>query len=377
VYGQPLVVGGTVLAATEGDSVYALDRATGAVRWRRRLGTPVPLSDLPCGDIDPLGITSTPVYDRATGVVYVVAETTGYHHVLVGLKVATGAVVTRREIASPDGEPRYDQQRSALLLSGGRVYISFGGLDGDCGPYVGSIVGVSLTGGPAVSYKVPTAREGGMWAPGGHAVGPGGDIYVSAGNSAADSGAFDGGDSVTALSAGLIRSAVFAPSTWGVDNANDLDLGSLTPVILPNGRVLIDGKRGTAYLLNAPALGGVGGQVAQAGVCRAFGAAAVVGGTVYLPCPGTGITEVTVTGDRVRLGWRGPSDANGSPVVGGGAVWVADWDDGTLYALAQGSGRVLARYSVANALPHFVSPTLSGGLVLVGTLDGVTALAGA
>ena len=65
-YGQPLVIGGTVIAATEGDSVYALDRGTGRVRWRVKLGTPVPLSKLPCGDIDPLGITGTAVYDPAT-----------------------------------------------------------------------------------------------------------------------------------------------------------------------------------------------------------------------------------------------------------------------------------------------------------------------
>src|SRR5215470_12651289 len=59
VYGQPLVIGGLVIAATEGDTVYGLDRATGNIRWHVHLGTPVPLSALPCGDIDPLGITGT------------------------------------------------------------------------------------------------------------------------------------------------------------------------------------------------------------------------------------------------------------------------------------------------------------------------------
>src|SRR6266487_5664726 len=33
VYGQPLLVGNLVIAATEGDSVYALDQATGRVTW--------------------------------------------------------------------------------------------------------------------------------------------------------------------------------------------------------------------------------------------------------------------------------------------------------------------------------------------------------
>jgi hypothetical protein len=73
VYGEPLGVGGRVIVATEGDSVYALAPADGHVVWRRHLGTPVSLSSLPCGNIDPLGITSTPAYDPSTGSLFVVA----------------------------------------------------------------------------------------------------------------------------------------------------------------------------------------------------------------------------------------------------------------------------------------------------------------
>ena len=98
VYGQPLVIGGLVIAATEGDTVYGLDRATGTVRWQVHLGTPVPLSALPCGNIDPLGITGTPVYDPATHMVYAVAETTGFHHVLAGIRVPAGKLVFRRDV---------------------------------------------------------------------------------------------------------------------------------------------------------------------------------------------------------------------------------------------------------------------------------------
>src|ERR1700730_9070743 len=127
VYGQPLVVGDLVIAATEGDTVYGLDRATGRVRWHVSLGTPVPLSALPCGDIDPLGITGTPVYDPATRLVYAVAETTGFHHILAGIAVPSGKLIFQRDVPAPDGHPRYDQQRAALALDQGRVYVAFGG----------------------------------------------------------------------------------------------------------------------------------------------------------------------------------------------------------------------------------------------------------
>jgi PQQ-like domain len=380
VYGQPLVIGDTVIAATEGDTVYALERRTGAVRWKRTLGRPVPLSSLPCGNIDPLGITGTPVYDPASHRVYAVAETTaspqGVGHTLYGLDLADGAVGLRRELPTPDGHPVVNQQRAALTLAHGRVYVAFGGLNGDCGPYVGSVLGVPVTGqGPLVSYRVPTSREGGIWAAGGPALGPDGTLYVSVGNGAATSGAFDSSDSVTALTPRLAPRSVFAPRTWADDNAHDLDLGSMAPAVVSPDRVLIAGKRGVAYLLRAPDLGGVGGEITQAKVCEAYGGSAHVGRTVYLPCRG-GMAAVDVAGDRIRVLWRGPSGAAGSPVVGGGAVWVADWETGALYALDRTTGRTRQKLAVGE-LPHFVSPTLSGSLALVGTMTGVTAVSGA
>ncbi len=60
VYAEPLIYNGMVFAVTENDSVYALSQATGQIIWRQNLGTPVPGNTLPCGDINPSGITSTP-----------------------------------------------------------------------------------------------------------------------------------------------------------------------------------------------------------------------------------------------------------------------------------------------------------------------------
>jgi outer membrane protein assembly factor BamB len=377
VYGQPLAIGGTVIAATENDSVYGLDRGTGRVLWRKHLGTPVPLSALPCGDIDPLGITGTPAYDPATKLVYAVAEETGYRHVLYGITL-TGQVRFARNLPTPDHEPRYDQQRPAITLDGRRVYAAFGGLDGDCGPYIGSVVSVPASGtGTMTSYRVPTTRNGAIWGTGNLVAGPHGTLYATVGNGAAESGKYDGSDSVIELSAALHRLAFFAPTTWAADNAHDLDLGSMSPALLSNGTVLADGKRGTAYLLNAGHLGGIGGQLAQAAVCTAFGGPAVEGTVAYVPCEGGGMAAVTTANHRIRVLWRGPAAADGSPVLGGGAVWVADWNAGTLYELSQATGRVRQQIALGGSLPHFASPSLTGRLVLTGTMTGVTAVNGA
>ena len=377
VYGQPLAIGDMVIAVTEGDSLYGLDRETGVVRWRTHVGTPVPAGSLPCTDINPLGITSTPVYDQRTGLVYAVAETTGFHHVLVGVVVATGQVEVRRDIPAPDGQPRYDQQRAALALDRGRIYITFGGLAGDCGHYRGSVVGVPQSGnGRLVSYGVPTPRQGGIWAPGGPVVGPDGTLYVSVGNGAATAPPFDGSDSVTALTPALQPVGIFAPATWAADNAADLDLGSSSPALLSDGQMLADGKRGAAYLLNSAHLGGIGGQLAQAPVCLAFGGMAVQGTLVYLPCITGGMAAVDTSGNAIHVRWRGPGAA-GSPVLGGGAVWVAAVSAGLLYELDPATGRVRYQINVGSAMPHFASPSLSGGYALVGTMSGVVAVSGA
>ena len=380
VYGQPLIIGNTVIAATESNTVYGLSRASGRVLWsvQAASGHPVPLSDQPCGDIDPLGITGTPVYDPATGLAYAVAETTGGQKVLAGINVSSGRLVLHRAIPAPDGHPAYDQQRGALALADGRIYVVFGGHFGDCGPYRGSIAGVPASGnGPILSYVVPTAKQGGIWAPGGPVVSPSGTIYVASGNGAAFHPPFDGSDSVIALSPRLQRTGVFAPSRWPQDNSGDLDLGSSSPALLASGRILQVGKSGFGYLLNGRRLGGVGGQLAQGQVCASFGGPAVSGTTVYVPCFGTGLSAVSVARGRVQVLWRGPGTASGSPVVGGGAVWVADWNSGILYELSPASGRVRQQIGLGSALPHFVSPSLSGGLILVGTLNGVVAVSGA
>jgi hypothetical protein len=298
--------------------------------------------------------------------------------VLVGVSVTSGAVAVQRDIPAPDGQPRYDQQRPALALADGRVYVAFGGLDGDCGPYRGSVVGVPVSGrGALVSYLVPTAREGAIWGTAGPVADPDGTLYVSVGNGSVTSTSFDGTDSVTALSPALRQVGIFAPTSWYDDSQHDLDLGSTEPALLADGMLLALGKSGTAYLVNSAHLGGVGGQVAQASVCPAYGAAAVQGSTVYEPCEQGGLAAISTAGNKLRVLWRGPASAWGSPVIGGGAVWVTDWTAGTLYELNPATGATRASLSLGTSLPHFASLSMTGNHAYLGTSQGIVAVAGA
>ena len=330
VYGQPLLVGNLVIAATENDSVYGLDQATGKVAWRTHVGTPVPLSDLPCGNIDPLGITGTPVYDPASGLVYAVAETSGYHHVLVGVSVRDGSVQVERDIPTPDGQPRYDQQRPALTIAGragvrgvrraGRRLRSVPRLGGGHPAQRQRAADLLRGADPARGRHLGHRRPGHR--PGRHHVRQRrqrlGDQHQLRRQRL--------GDRAVPRTCTGPASSRRPPGT--TTTHNDLDLGSTQPALLPDGMLLADGKSGTAYLVSAAHLGGVGGQVAQAQVCPAYGAAAVQGSIVYEPCEQGGLAAVDTAGNKIPVRWRGPSSAWGSPVIGGGAVWVTDWKRG-------------------------------------------------
>jgi len=377
VYGQPLVVGGRIYAATENDTVYELNPTNGAVVWSTHVGTPVALSTLPCGNINPLGITSTMVYDPATNRLFAVAETTGGIHTLFGFNATTGAVEVQVEVEPPLGTPNAHLQRPALTLLNGRIYIAFGGLLGDCAQYVGSVVSLTTAGTARQSYAVPTTREGAIWGTAGPAVMGTTQLY-SVGNGEATSGAYDGSDSVIALSPDLQRTDFFAPTDWARQNAGDADLGSMSPALVGQF-VYWDGRAGIGYVLRQGNLGGIGGQVSQLNNgCRAFGGSAVSGNTIYLPCSsGPRAVTISSTGTATEL-WRAPTGvpAAGSPTIGGGAVWWVDYNGGVLYALNPSTGAVLAQIRIGVA-PHFDSPTLSGNRAYIGTNAGVTAVNGA
>jgi len=375
VYASPLIVAGHVLVATENNTVYSLDLFTGSVVWKIHLGEPVDAASLPCGNIGPVtGITGTPAADPSTGRLYVVAFLQTHHHMLFTLSLVDGSVVAQRDIDPQGSTPAVQQQRGALALGAGYVYVPLGGLYGDCGQYNGYVVGVPLRGGSAVTYKVPSAREAGIWSPQGPTIGPDGSVYVVSGNGASQS-AFDFSNSVIQLSPDLqtVRS-YFAPSNWAALNGSDTDLGSVGATVLPAlGAVLAIGKEGVAYLLKAGSLGKIGGQVASRPVCSAgsWGGTAWSGSTVFVPCA-DGLYALSVSSASVDIAWHSDHPVLASPIVAAGVVWAID-PDGTLYALDPSSGAAVYAKGLGSA-QHFSTPAATEGFVVVNAGKNVVAV---
>ena len=414
VYGQPLVYDGTVYVGTEDDTIYAIDARNGAVRWKIHVGSPASVSVIDsaptlgggCGDINPLGITGTPVIDPATNEIFAAEETEqggrdrwqDVRHWLVAVSLASHRELWHRDIdpPHPNRPTTYyiaaEQQRPALTLFDGRLYVAYGGLEGDCGQYHGYVEGIAESGsGPLLTYQVPTAREGGIWGTSGVVVSSQGDLYVATGNGSSNSVAdFDEGNSIVELSPTLKRLGVWAPGDWVQLNDDDWDLGSAGPIQVPGTSLLFAagkpaGNNSFGSLMREGTLGGVGHGAFTSLLCEGggvFGAdASDVLGTgasartfIYAAC-GNGTEAVQV--DAATLSFHrvwSPSTGrpNGPPIVAGGRVWALDWNGNELYGMNPSNGQVVVERAT-DGLNHFATPAAGEGMLFVPTYSGVEA----
>ena len=384
LYGEPLVTSADVYVATENDTVYALSPSTGAVQWSTHIASPVPASDLPCGDITPtVGITGTPVIDPSRSEIFVVADELTHGtpaHVLVGLNATSGAVELTQNVDPPGATPAALLQRTGLTLDAGQVVFGMGGNYGDCASYRGRVVAVNETGGTPTFFTVDAAAgdsQGAIWM-GGAAptVDSSGNIWVSVGNGSVHSTgrAYDDSDSALELSSSLALVGYFAPTSWPANNAGDLDM-STAVALLSDGLVVVAGKSRIIYLLSAAHPGGIGGQEASLpSACSQDidGGTAVFGTTVFLPCyAGPVAVSVTASPPGLHLLWKA-TVGGGPPIVAAGLVWTIG-ANGTLYGLNPATGAVVQQASVGAPANHFSTPSVGDGLLLATSADHVVA----
>ncbi len=351
VYAQPLywrVPGGNralLLVATEQNLIYALDAATGAVVWKTPLGAPVPRAALPCGNIDPLGITGTPVIDERAQTLYVAALTNaqdGPRHQLFALALKDGAILSGWpiDVEAATFHSTVQNQRSALTILRDTLYVPYGGHFGDCGDYHGWVVGVSLQPPHAARAWTTRARGGGIWAPGGVVL-DGRSLYAVTGNTFGARTWADG-EAVIRLGLDLSFSGrpqdFFAPSDWQELDSTDSDLGGTNalPLSLPDAKpaelILALGKDGKAYLLDQQRLGGIGGSLlakkVSSGAIRTAPAWFFSGNEVRVAFQGQGVEcpqgtagDLTVIAiapgapPTVRVAWCATQNGRGSPIV--------------------------------------------------------------
>jgi len=308
VYAQPLFLAGVqipgkgkhdvVFVATEHDSVYAFDAYgnPSTPLWQdvflKDGATTLPSRDVECPFIEPeVGITSTPVIDARSGTLYVLARTKNGHllaaneyrqqlHALAvttgaekfGGPIEIGASVRGQGAGSAGGkvtfEPLRENPRAGLLLSNGTVYLSWAS-SCDVGPYHGWVMAYDARTlkQKAVLNTSPDADDSGIWASDtGPAADGEGNVFVATGNGRFDAakGNRDYGDSLLKLKFdGQSLEAVdyFAPFNVDELDANDGDLGSGGPMLLPDQTgphphlAIVGGKYPLIYVLDRDHLG--------------------------------------------------------------------------------------------------------------------------
>ncbi len=270
-----------VFIMTEHDSAYAFDSDTGAQLWKvSLLGSGETSSDdRGCGQVSPeIGITSTPVIDRAAGahgILYAVAMSKNgstYFQRLHALDITTGAELEGGPVtvqatypgtgANSSGgqvvfDPKQYKERAALLLLNGVVYTSWAS-HCDFNPYTAWIMGYNQTSlaQTSVLNLTPNGSEGSIWQSGGGlAADPQGNIYALIANgtfdTTLDANGFpnkqDYGNGYVKVSTagGTLKVAdYFNMSNTVNESGGDVDLGSGGAMVLP------DLTYGTASTLN-------------------------------------------------------------------------------------------------------------------------------
>ena len=298
-----------VFAATKANHVYALNAATGAAVWDVVVGPVGVRPDTVCTP-GPVGIIGTPIIDGGRRIIYLDAMTeaaadggTTTKHMVYALDADTGAVRPGWPV-DVDAKARagtlafnssVQNQRGALALVNGTLYVPYGGFGGDCGDYHGWVVGISTNDPTRVSAWATRGVKAGIWAPSG-VVSDGTSLFIATGNATVGPTWLDG-EAVIKLPQSLAASEnttdYYTPPNWAFLDQTDADLGSTSPLLVdvpgatPSSLVVAFGKDWRAHVLDRNNLGGISAPLIGAEVC---GEAIIGAPATYTTPMGTFIT---------------------------------------------------------------------------------------
>jgi hypothetical protein len=324
-------------------------------------------------------------------------------------------------------------QRTGLTLNGGSVYLAFSAPASVNPPFHGWVLGFDRTTLQPTAVFCTTPNDpqssvnggGGIWqAGGGLVVDGGGNMYFSTGNglfdTTLDANGFpnmgDYGDCVLKIAPdpnsgpnnqnvngwGLRVVDYFAPSNTVFLTANDYDLSSGAPILLPNGEILQAGKNSVVYLLNSNNMGKFDPNADH--VIQEFpnlvncgqGTPCYFNGAVYIiptrndnnpnsvydaikqfPVQGNGTLSTNpVVGPHV-FGYSGCSCAISANGTSNGIVWAIDTGSGTsgvsslrAYDATNVSSELLALQLPDTAIA-WAAPTVANGMVYVPLQNGL------
>lgn len=431
-----------LIVVTENDSAYAFDADSGATIWHVSTFSAgeTPSDDLSCSAVTPeIGITSTPVIDRwqgPNGAVYLVAmskdQSGNYHQRLHALDLALGTELfggpTEITATYPgtgdnsDGtnvhfDPSQYLERSALLLLNGVIYTAWAS-HCDVRPYTGWVIGYSEStlAQANVLNLTPNSHQGAIWMSGGGlAADNAGNIYLAQANGYFDPdvdkagfpGNGDYGNAFIKLSTapGLFVADYFEMDDQGVENIDDIDLGSGGVVLLPDVQnssgqtvhlAVGAGKDNNLYVVNRDSMGRLSPNdtkvyqlLSQAMPGGVFSTPAYFNNTIYdAPCYGSILafsingaklspnTAVQTTTPFEYPGATPSVSANGSS---NGIVWALEnawpavlhaYDASSLNELYNSSQASNGRDGFGSG-NKFMVPTIVNGKVFAGTPNGV------
>jgi outer membrane protein assembly factor BamB len=238
------------IVAGSSEKIWALDADNGKVLWDKQFTIEGAPKNPNGGWLCPFVLNATPVIDRASKTVYVLAGDGKLH----GLNVFNG----EDRIPPFQLTPAFAKTWS-LNLVGDTLYTT---TSQGCNGVRSAVYAVNLKDPEKkVSSFVASPTGGaGIWGRAGAAVTSSGMVVAETGDGPYDAAAGKYSDTFLGLSAGDLKLAdYYTPANRSFITKKDLDMGCMSPIVFKyKGRELIAGagKEGVIYLLDAKSLGG-------------------------------------------------------------------------------------------------------------------------